>query len=88
MEQTIIEALAASGGAAAILAGLIFLMYRRDKEASEKRISDICQAQENRLREDRVQMVSMIERDQTTREDQTRALQELTTMLQRMNGRH
>jgi len=86
MEQAIIEALA-NGGAVAILAGIIFLMYRRDRESSERRIADICSGHENRLREDRKQLAGMIESEQNTREENTKALQELVTTLQRMNGR-
>ena len=87
MEQTIIETLA-SAGAVAILAGIIFLMYRRDREASEKRIIDICTGHENRLRDDKEQMVEIIKDEQKSREENTKALTQLTTILERMNGRH
>jgi hypothetical protein len=87
MEETILQTLAGAGSVA-LLAGIIFLMYRRDKETSEKRIIDICQGHENRLREDQQQMVQIIKDEQRTRDDNTRALTELTTILERMNGRH
>jgi len=74
-------------GVGGALAALIFLMYRRDKNSTEKRIDDICQGHEQRLREDREQLVSMIKSDQSTREKHTEVLQELTTTLKRMNGR-
>jgi len=73
------------GGALAIV---IFLMYRRDKNATEKRIADICEGHENRLREDRMQLTGIIERDQESREENTKAITGLTTLLERMNGRH
>ena len=82
-----IEAMA-SLGVGGVLAVVIFLMYRKDKNATEKRISDICEGHETRLCEDRKQLVNMIERDQVTRDGNTRALQELTTTLERMNGRN
>jgi hypothetical protein len=87
MEQTIISALANAGGVA-ILAAIIFLMYRKDRESSEKRIIDICTGHENRLREDRQQLVNMVERDYESREANTKALTGLTGVLERMNGRH
>ena len=74
-------------GVGGVLAIIIFLMYRRDKNASEKRIADICNTHEHRLREDRNEMTNMIEREQDTREEQTKVLSELTTTLQRMNGK-
>ena len=87
MEQAIISALANAGGVA-ILAAIIFMMYRKDRESSEKRIIDICSTHENRLREDRQQLVNMVERDYESREANTKATTELVTVLERMNGRH
>jgi hypothetical protein len=87
MEQPIVVALANAGGVA-ILAGIIFMMYRKDKDSSEKRIIEICTGHENRLLEDRQQLTRMVERDQVSREANTKALTELTTVLERMNGKH
>ena len=62
-------------GVGAFLGTLIFLMYRKDRLATErmwkdsKKFTDI-----------------LIERDQKTREDNTRATTELITLLTRMNG--
>ena len=74
-------------GVGGVLAIIIFLMYRRDKNSSEKRIADICEGHENRLIEIGQQMSNMIKREQDTREEQTKVLSELTTTLKRMNGK-
>ena len=74
-------------GVGGVLAIIIFLMYRRDKNSSEKRIADICEGHENRLIEIGQQMSTMIKREQDTREEQTKVLSELTTTLKRMNGK-
>ena len=98
MEQAILEALA-SGGSVAILAGIIFMMYRRDKEVTEKRvlesrkaseklIMDICNDHRDQMIEDRKQLTEIIEADRETRKEHTRAVTELTITIQRMNGRH
>lgn len=67
-------------GVGGALAVIIFIMYRRDRRSSEER-----------LRQDRVfmedRMNKIIDRDQDTREANTRALTELTTLLVRLNGR-
>ncbi len=63
-------------------------MYRRDRKSSE---NQLCQYSEQ-LRQDRVfmedRMDKIISRDQATREKHTTALNELTTWLQRQNGKH
>lgn len=86
MELSLVEAIGTLGGVV-VLAVIVFLMYRRDREATEKRIIEICNGHENRLREDRMQMIQIVKDEQDTREKHTHALRELTTTLQRMNGR-
>lgn len=79
MDGTLVDALA-SGGPIAVLALLIFIMYRKDRKDTERRIHDVHVAHSERLE-------SLLEKDQQTREENTRALTELTTLLVRMNGR-
>ena len=68
-------------GVGGVLAIIIFLMYRRDRKASEKQIRD-----DRIFMEDRY--CDMIKEDQATRESHTKVLTELVTLLKRMNGRH
>ncbi len=68
MELGLVESLA-SGGPVAILAAIIFIMYRMDRRSSEKRLSNL------------------LEKDQDTREDNTKALTELNILLRKLNGR-
>ena len=73
------------GGALAII---IFLMYRRDRKTSEQQLLQHTE----QLRQDRVfmedRMSTIIDRDQMSREENTKALAGLTTILEKMNGRH
>ncbi len=57
------------GGPGAFLGLIIFMMYRQDRKASEKRLTHL------------------LEQDQETRQEHTKALTELTTLLIRVNGR-
>ena len=68
------------GGPVAILAYIIFAMYRRERINTELMWRDSKKFTEDRLNE-------IIERDQETREDNTKALTELNTLLIRMNGK-
>jgi len=79
---------ACSLGVGALLGVIMFVAYRQDRKTSETRI-----------REDRVYMedrlTKMIERDQLlidngqkSQDSNTKALEGLTTILERMNGRH
>ncbi len=63
-------------GVGAFLGALIFLMYRKDRNSTEKMWRDSKKFTDE-----------MVERDQETREDNTKALTELNTMLVRMNGK-
>ena len=78
----------ASLGVGTILAILIFLMYRRDRKTSEEQLVGYTE----QLRQDRVfmedRMDGIINRDQVTREENTKATVALTVLLERMNGRH
>ena len=75
MESAIIESIAV-GGPIAILATIIFSMYRRDRLSTEKM-----------WRESKKFTDELIGRDQETREDNTKALTELNILLRKMNGR-
>lgn len=79
MESVLIETLA-TGGPTAILALLIFLMYRRDRNNTEHMWRESKKFTEDRLTE-------IIEKDQETREANARALTELNSTLDRINGR-
>ncbi|GAG61587.1 unnamed protein product [marine sediment metagenome] len=79
MDSFLIEALAA-GGPVAILAGIIFFMYRKDRKDTERRIHDVHSAHSERLE-------NLLEKDQETREDNTKALTELNILLRKLNGR-
>jgi len=80
MEHSIIEAVC-SLGVGAVFGITAFFFYRRDRKASE-----------DQLRQDRVfmedRMDKIINRDQDSREKNTEALKEMTTVLKRMNGKN
>ncbi len=71
---------AGSLGVGAFLGLIIFLMYRRDRNATEKMWRESKKFTEDRLTE-------LIEKDQETREDNTRMLAEVKTLLTHINGR-
>ena len=73
--------IAGSLGVGAFLAAVIFLMYRNDRKGSEEKLR-----QDRVFMEDRLDKI--ISRDQDTRDANTHALTELTTVLERINGRH
>jgi len=79
MSFSILEALV-SGGPVAILALIIFIMYRIDRKGSETRIHDVHKAHSSRLE-------ILLEKDQESREDNTKALTELIVALKSMNGK-
>ena len=87
MEVPIIEILASLGVGGAI-AIVVFFFYRRDRKDAENRFT----VHIEQLRQDRVfmedRMNNIIDRDQDTREANTKVITELTTTLQRMNGRN
>lgn len=68
--------IAGSLGVGAFLGTLIFIMYRKDRNSTEKM-----------WRESKKFTDEMVERDQDTREENTKAITELNVLLRRMNGR-
>ena len=73
--------IAGSLGVGAFLGLIIFLMYRQDRKASEKRHLEAWRASEERFSK-------LIEQDQESRRENTKALTELVTLLLRMNGKN
>jgi Flp pilus assembly protein TadB len=71
---------AGSLGVGAFLGLIIFFMYRLDRQASEKRFRDAWKAHTDRI-------AILAERDRETREENTKVLTELVTLLKIMNGR-
>lgn len=65
----LLQVAAQIGGVGGLLAVIIFLMYRQDRKASEKRLTEL------------------LERDQKTREANTRIMAELFAWLKNINGR-
>ena len=72
--------IAGSLGVGAFLGTLIFFCYRQDRKASEKRHLEAWQKSEERL-------IKLIDRDQETREENTKVMTELITLITRLNGR-
>ena len=72
---------AGSMGVGAFLGTLIFIMYRLDRKTSECKLREDRKYMEDRL-------TKLLDEDQKTRQENTRALTELTTTLVRMNGNH
>lgn len=68
MEADLVTAIG-SLGVGAVLAIVIFLMYRIDRRASEKRLT------------------KLLEQDQKSRDNNTRALNGLTILLKKINGK-
>ena len=79
MELALIESLV-TGGPVAILACIIFWMYRKDRKDTEQRVHDVHESHSGKLE-------SFLEKDQETREDNTKAIVELTDYLKLKNGR-
>jgi len=71
----------ASMGIGAVFGVIIFVLYRIDRKASEERYAELCESMEQRL-------ATLLERDTQTREENTKALQELITLVSRLNGHH
>ena len=72
--------LTGSLGVGAFLGTIIFLMYRKDRNTTEKMWRESKKFTEDRLDE-------LIEKDQETREANTKALTELNILLRKMNGK-
>jgi len=71
----------ASMGIGAVFGVVVFMIYRIDRKGSEERYAKLCENMEDRL-------ATLLERDNQTREENTKALQELTTLVSRLNGYH
>lgn len=80
MELTIIDLLASVGGVGGFFGGLIFLIYRSDRAASERRLREDRKNMEDRL-------IGIIKEDQVSRANNTEALTSLKTVLTLLNGR-
>ena len=79
METAIVDGLV-NGGPVALLAFLIFYMYRKDRKDTESRIHDVHDAHSDRLE-------FLLEKDQESREHQTKALTELSRVIEQVNGK-
>ena len=73
--------IAGSLGVGAFLGALIFLMYRKDRNNTEIMWRESKKFMEDRLSE-------LVEKDQDTREQNTKAITELNVLLKTMNGRN
>lgn len=71
---------AAGLGVGALLAVVIFFVYRWDRKASEDRLREDRKFMEDRL-------TKIIDADQVTRGENTKVMSELTTLLLRLNGK-
>lgn len=78
--MTDILQIAGSLGVGAFLGLIIFLMYRRDRRASEDRMREDRKFMEDRL-------TNLLEKDQKTREEHTKVTTELIILLKSLNGR-
>ena len=79
MELALIEALV-QGGPVAILAAMMFIMYRRDRKDTEDRIHDVHDAHSERLE-------MFLEKDQESRAKNTKALTKLSGAIRSLNGK-
>ena len=80
MIDSLVLQTAASLGVGGFLGTLIFIMYRKDRCKSEEMIR-----QDRKFMEDR--LTRLLEDDYRSREENTRALTELTTLISRLNGK-
>ena len=76
----VLQYIGSIGGIAGVLAFVIFLMYRHDKQSSEDRLRE-----DRKFMEDRLSGV--LNDYHITLAENTKALAELTTLLIRLNGR-
>ncbi len=98
MEAEILKYVAGLG-VGGIIAVIVILIYRADRKASECQLVEAKKESEAQLievqkqiREDRKfmedRLTDILTKDQESREENTKALTELTTVLTRMNGKH
>jgi len=76
----LLQIVASIGGVGAVFGIVVFLLYRIDRKNSEARHLEAWRASEERLK-------TIIEQDQESRRENTKALTELTTLLIRINGK-
>jgi len=76
----LLQVAAQIGGIGGLIAIIIFFMYRRDRKDTETRINDVHKAHSERLEH-------LLEQDQESRHDNTKALTELIILITRLNGR-
>lgn len=72
--------LVSSLGVGALLALIIFFMYRWDRKATEKMWRESKKFTEDRL-------TDLIEKDQKSRQENTKVLSELRILIERLNGK-
>ena len=83
--------IAGSLGVGAFLGALIFICYRIDRKSTEKRILFNATETEKRIHDvhkansDRLE--HLLEQDQESRQDNTKAITELIILITRLNGR-
>jgi len=75
-------------GVGALLGVIMFMAYRQDRKASEDRIREDRVFMEDRLTSLIGRDQELIDNGQKSQDANTKALTELTTVLERMNGRH
>ena len=79
------------GGVGGLLAVIIFLMYRRDRHDTEKRILFNAIETEKRIHDvhkaNAERLEHLLEQDQESREANTKALTELIVLITRLNDR-
>ncbi len=80
MEIALFQLAASIGGIGGLLAAAIFVMYRVDRKETFNQMREDRQFVENRL-------TKLLELDQQSREHNTQALTELSTLIQRLNGK-
>ena len=78
MELELITGLS-SLGVGAIFGVTVFLMYRADRKSSEERFEKLCQHHDKKWE-------SLVIADQKTRQDNTKALTQLTMVLDKMSS--
>jgi hypothetical protein len=77
----ILQYIGGIGGIAGVLAFVIFCMYRQDRKSSADQLREDRKFMEDRL-------TKLLDADQISREANTKALTELTTLISRLNGKH
>jgi hypothetical protein len=77
----ILQYVGSIGGIAGVLSFIIFCMYRQDRKSAADQLREDRKFMEDRL-------TKLLEADQISREANTKALTELTTLISRLNDKH